>query len=216
MKQLVVDSGFYTDPEQMKTLFVNLDFVKNENMLQGKICPMPYANNDMLKHIESIIGVPPDMSVFEFVPGSGTFISNQQDELPSRTVCIQYPEPNTQWVGIISLNKSEKPHYLKFYKHKRTGWDHVPMDMNELVQENINSYDDIEAFIVNENIDWADKWEETSQIELKVNEIVLFRPWMFHSYSDVFGDSQQTARLLQFFFLKPKQDLTNPEVPSTI
>jgi hypothetical protein len=143
-------------------------------------------------------------------------IRNQQDELPSRTVCIQYPEPNKQWVGIISLKKSEKPHNLKFYKHKRTGWDHVPMDMNELVQENINSYDDIEAFIVNENIDWADKWEETSQIELKVNEIVLFRPWMFHSYSDVFGDSHQTARLLQFFFLKPKQDLTNPEVPSTI
>jgi hypothetical protein len=216
MKQLIIDSGFYNDPEQMKTLFVNLDFVKNENMLQGKICPMPFANDDMLRHIQNIIGVPEDISAFEFVPGSGTFISNQADELPARSICIQYPEPNTQWVGIVSLNKSDNPHYLKFYKHKRTGWDHVPMDPEELSKEKLYSYEHIESFMAFENNNWEDKWEETSRVELKPNELVLFRPWMFHSYNDVFGDSQQTARLLQFFFLKPKQDLTIPEVPSTI
>jgi hypothetical protein len=67
-----------------------------------------------------------------------------------------------------------------------------------------------------ENNNWEDKWEETSRVELKPNELVLFRPWMFHSYNDVFGDSQQTARLLQFFFLKPTQDLTTSQEPSTI
>jgi len=219
MKQFIIDSGFYNNPDEMKTLFVNLDFVKNENILGGKICPMNFANQEMLAHIQNIIGVPDGVNAFEFVEGSGSFISNTKDELPARAVCIQYPEPNTQWVGIVSLNPSENPHYLKFYKHKRTGWDYVPMDPEELSKEKLYSYQHVETFVEFENYNWEEKWEETSRIELKYNELVLFRPWMFHSYNDVFGDTQQTGRLLQFFFLKPTQEAmasVQPEAPETI
>jgi len=219
MKQFIIDSGFYNNPDEMKTLFVNLDFVKNENILGGKICPMNFANQEMLAHIQNIIGVPDGVNAFEFVEGSGSFISNTKDEIPARAVCIQYPEPNTQWVGIVSLNPSENPHYLKFYKHKRTGWDYVPMDPEELSKEKLYSYQHVETFVEFENYNWEEKWEETSRIELKYNELVLFRPWMFHSYNDVFGDTQQTGRLLQFFFLKPTQEAmasVQPEAPETI
>ena len=215
MKQFIIDSGFYNNPDQMKTLFVNLDFVKNENILGGKICPMSFANQEMLGHIQNTLGVPDGVSAFEFVPGSGTFISNTKDEPPARSICIQYPEPNTQWVGIVSLNPSSTPHYIKFYKHKRLGWDHVPMDPEELSKEKLYSYDHVETFVEFENVNWQDKWEETSRIELKFNELVLFRPWMFHSYNDVFGETQQDGRLLQFFFLKPTQEALNSVLNST-
>lgn len=211
MQQIIIDSDFYTNPAQMKELFINLEFVKNENILGGQICPMPFANDDMLDYIHNLVNAPQD--AFEFVPGSGSFILNQENELPVRSVCVQYPDMGTQWVGVVSLNQSTQPHYLKFYKHKRTGWDGIPTDPEELSKEKLYSYQHVETFVEYENVNWEEKWEETSRIELKPNQLVLFRPWLFHSYNDVFGNSKETGRLLQFFFLKPKppQDLTQQE-----
>lgn len=204
MQQLIIDSDFYTNPNQMKDLFINLEFVKNENVLGGQICPMQFANEDMLGYFHNVLGAP--QGVFEFVSGSGSFILNQKDELPKSSVCIQYPDLTTQWVGVVSLNKSEEPHFLKFYKHKRTGWTGVPNDPEELSKEKLYSYQHIETFIEYENVNWEEKWEEVTRIELKPNQLILFRPWLFHSYNDVFGDSKESGRLLQFFFLKPKQE----------
>jgi hypothetical protein len=204
MQQLIIDSDFYTNSKQMRDLFVNLEFTKNENLLGGKICPMQFANADMLRQFSNLVGVPQDLDVFEFVPGSGSFILNQEDEPPLSNICIQYPDLTTQWVGVVSLSENTEPHFLKFYKHKRTGWSSIPTDVEQLSNEKIYSYQHIEAFLEYENHNWEEKWEETTRIELKNNQLVLFRPGLFHSYSDVFGDSKETGRLLQFFFLKPK------------
>lgn len=211
MQQVIIDSDFYTNPKQMKQLFTNLEFVKNENVLGGQICTMQFANDDMLNYMHMIIGAP--QNVFEFVPGSGTFVINTKEEPPTRSICIQYPDMSTQWVGLISLNKTETPHFLKFYKHKRTGWSGVPNDTEELAKEKLYSYQHIETFIEFENNNWEEKWEETSRIELKQNQLILFRPWLFHSYNDVFGDTKENGRLLQFFFLKPKQQ--QEDLPQT-
>ena len=221
MQQLIIDSDFYTNAEQMRELFVNLDFAKNENMLGGQICPMQFANQDMLGYIQHIIGVPQGVEAFEFVPGSGSFIINTETDPPTRSVCTQFPDPLTQWVGVVDLSNTPNPHYLKFYRNNRTGWDGIPTDPNELSKEKLYSLDHVDTFLEYENADWESKWTETSRIELKFNQLVLFRPGSFHSYNDVFGDSKTTGRMLQFFFLKPKttteaqpepaQDLTPQE-----
>jgi hypothetical protein len=211
MQQIIIDSDFYNNPNQMKEVFANLDFTKNENFLQGQICPMQYANQDMLRHMQNILGIPQDVEIFEFVEGSGSFVINQENELPTRSVCIQYPDLMTQWVGVVSLNETEEPHYLNFYKHKRTGWSSIPNDIEKLAEEKIYSYEHFDAFLEAENVNWQEKWQETTRIELKMNQLILFKPQLFHSYNDVFGDSKQTGRLLQFFFLKPKQEVLPKE-----
>jgi hypothetical protein len=205
MKKIIVQSGFYNNVEQMQALFSTLDYVKNENILAGQICPMPYANQDMLKYIQSIITGNGEDEIFEFVPGSGTFIMNSEDELPSLPVCIQLPDLQTEWVGVLPLNESDKPHFLKFYTNKKTGWDGVPNNHEEFAKENIKSYQEFEQFLVSENENWEDKWQETSRIQFKKNELILFKSTLFHSYMDTFGKDKESARLLQFFFLKLKE-----------
>jgi len=160
-----------------------------------------------LKYMEHIIGVPQDMDAFEFVPGSGTFVINQENEPPAKNICIQFPDPATQWVGVVSLSEPEEPHFLKFYKNKKTGWNSIPNDVEELTKQNLFSMQHVEDFLNHENIDWENKWQESTKVELKFNQLILFRPALFHSYSDVFGDTKESGRLLQFFFLKPKQEL---------
>lgn len=202
MQQIIVSEGFYNNPQQMKSLFSTLDYAKNENFLQGQICPMNFANDEMLKQISYLVGAPE--GTLEFIDGSGTFVINQETDLPTRTICTHFPDLMTQWIGIICLSDAEDPHFLKFYKHKRTGWSGVPSTREELAAENINSYEDMQMFLAAENVDYQDKWQETTRIELGLNKLILFRPGLFHSYSDVYGTTKETGRLLQFFFLKPK------------
>lgn len=206
MHQIIVSEGFYGDPHQMKSVFSSLDYAKNENLLQGQICPMNFANDDMLRQMEFLVNAPE--GIFEFVEGSGTFILNQEDDLPLQNVCINLPHMMTQWVGVVCLSEPEEPHFLKFYRNIKTGWDGVPNSHEEFAKENINSYQEFQEFLASENVDYQDKWQETTRIELGFNKLILFRPGLFHSYSDVYGNSKETGRLLQFFFLKPKEGLT--------
>lgn len=202
MQQIIVTEGFYSNPQQMKSLFSSLDYSKNENFLQGQICPMNFCNEDMLRQMEYYTNAPE--GTFDFVQGSGAFVINQKDELPLQSVCINFPDLTTQWVGVVCLSETEEPHFLKFYKNKRTGWSSIPSSHEDLIKEGINNYEEFQKFVAEENIDHLDKWQETSRIELGFNKLILFRPGMFHSYDDVYGDTKDTGRLLQFFFLKPK------------
>lgn len=200
MQQIIVCDGFYSNPQQMKALFSTLDYVKNENLVRGSICPMNFSNNDMLAQFHHYLGAPEDS--FEFVEGSGTFVINKEDEPGQQKVCTNFPDISTQWVGIVCLSDPEDPHFLKFYRNKRTGWDGVPHSAEDLMAENIRSFDDFQMFVAAEN--QTGEWVETSRVEYKFNQLILFRPGLFHSYDDVYGTSQETGRLLQFFFLKPK------------
>lgn len=199
MQEIIISDGFYNNPSQMKTLFSTLDYQKNENLLQGLICPMSFANEDMLHQMEYIVGVPEGS--YEFVEGSGTFIINQEKDLPSQQVCTNIPDIMTHWIGIVCLSESEDPHFLKFYKHKRTGWRSIPKTLEELGNETISSLEEFQQFVASENID---NWQETNRIEYAFNKLIMFRPGMFHSYNDVYGETKETGRLLQFFFLRPK------------
>lgn len=202
MQQIIVCEGFYSDPQQMKSLFSTLDYSKNDNFIQGQICPMNFTNNDMLQQMSYYVNAPE--GALEFVEGSGSFVINQATDLPLQTICTNFPDLMTQWIGIVCLSETEEPHYLKFYKNKKTGWSQIPNSPEELQKENIGSFQDFQNFIQSENEDYENKWTETTRIELSFNKLILFRPGMFHSYSDVYGETKETGRLLQFFFLKPK------------
>lgn len=202
MQEIIVTGGFYSNPQQMKLLFSTLDYVKNQNFIQGQICPMNFVNDDMLRQISFYVGATQD--ALEFVQGSGSFIINQATDTPLQTICTNFADLMTQWVGVVCLSETEEPHYLKFYKNKKTGWSQIPNNSEELQKQNIGSFQDFQNFMKLENEDYENKWTETTRIELGFNKLILFRPGMFHSYSDVYGETKETGRLLQFFFLKPK------------
>ena len=185
----------------MQALFSTLDYTENENLLGGLICPMNFANDEMLEQLHFYLNAPKD--AFEFVDGSGSFVINQKESDESQVnIYTNIPDPKTQWIGIVCLSESETPHFLKFYRNRRTKWDGIPNSFEELQKENITSYDEFHQFLVKENQEG--EWDETTRVEYKFNQLLLFRPGLFHSYNDVFGNSKETGRLLQFFFLKTK------------
>ena len=46
------------------------------------------------------------------------------------------------------------------------------------------------------------KWEATMTVPMRFNRLILFRPWMWHSFTENFGDSMESGRLIQVFFFE--------------
>ena len=44
-------------------------------------------------------------------------------------------------------------------------------------------------------------WKKTFSVPYKYNRLVLFRPWLFHSPGQAFGDSIESSRIVQTLFL---------------
>jgi hypothetical protein len=70
--------------------------------------------------------------------------------------------------------------------------------------EGINEYgwkdtNDLKQFLDTDGMDHS-LWEKTLTIPYRYNRLILFRPWMFHSPGPLFGDTIDTARVIQTFF----------------
>jgi len=46
-------------------------------------------------------------------------------------------------------------------------------------------------------------WETTFTVPYKYNRLVLFRPWLFHSPGESFGDTLQSSRIVKTLFPGP-------------
>jgi len=107
----------------------------------------------------------------------------------------------TNWSGVIYLSK-DHPNVdgTVFWKHKRTGLEEMPRSVEGLAKYGWRSNDDIRRFLETDGVDQS-KWEKTLSVPYKYNRMVLFRPWLFHSPGDAFGDSIHTSRIVQTLFL---------------
>lgn len=108
---------------------------------------------------------------------------------------------STCWAGIVYLSKDHPDgDGTCFWKHLRTGLEHVPRTTEDLANYGWYSSLDLHTFLENEGMDES-LWKKTFSVPYKYNRLVLFRPWMFHSAGPAFGESIKSSRIVQTFFL---------------
>jgi hypothetical protein len=44
------------------------------------------------------------------------------------------------------------------------------------------------------------KWELAMTVPMRFNRLILFRPWLWHTAAENFGETPETGRLIQIFF----------------
>lgn len=111
----------------------------------------------------------------------------------------------TNWSGVIYLSRNHpKIDGTNFWKHKATGLEEMPRSIEELARHGWRTSDDIRLFLEQDGVDYS-KWEKVMTVPYKFNRLVLFRPWVFHSPGDAFGDSLESSRVVQTLFLGNKQ-----------
>ena len=107
------------------------------------------------------------------------------------------------WVGVIYLSLPETCQGgTAFYSHKGLGSDRVPS------QEKLAAYGvpDVDSLLKQESND-PDRWQHLMTVPMRFNRMILYRPWLWHSATEGFGQSPEDGRLIQVLAFKAADGL---------
>jgi len=112
----------------------------------------------------------------------------------------------SNWSGILYLSKPEDCQGgTEFFRHKRTGWDSFPLDMQEIRKGGFSSFEDARRVLVEEEGTREECWEQSMTVPMRYNRLVLLRPWLWHTAGPGFGDRLENGRLVYLmFFVRPQ------------
>lgn len=107
----------------------------------------------------------------------------------------------TKWAGVVYLSKEHpKVDGTTFWKHLRTGLEEMPKTREGLSEQGWTTKEDLRDFLETDGVNES-LWKKTFTVPYKFNRLVLFRPWVFHAPGPAFGDTLNTARVVQTLFL---------------
>lgn len=110
-------------------------------------------------------------------------------------------DEDTEWAAVAYLNLPEQCQGgTEFFRHKPTGSERAPITEEELGAFGAATVQDAIAQVLEADSNDPDKWQLTMTLPMRFNRLVLFRPWLWHTATGAFGDSDDTGRLIQLFF----------------
>lgn len=193
----IVDN-FYTNPDEIRRLALSME--KNDNTdgnYAGVMTKDSFLTQEHLDVLSRIVGE----QVTPSTGFTGKFRFTLGHEKHKQDIHFDPGENNCAWAGVIYLtpNVSDIEGTI-FWKHKRTGLEDIPRTFEGINKYGWQGIDDLKIFLETEGTDYS-LWEKTLQVPYRYNRLILFRPWMFHSPGPAFGNSLETARSIQTFFL---------------
>ena len=109
----------------------------------------------------------------------------------------------SHWSGILYLSRDEDSHGgTEFYRHKRTGMDRVPTDLEALQAVGYGSYGELQREVVDRDALDRSEWELTTFVAMRFNRLVLLQPQYWHTSGAGFGDSVENGRLVYVMFFR--------------
>jgi len=107
----------------------------------------------------------------------------------------------SHWSGILYLSRPEDCRGgTEFFRHRRTGPDHAPLNEVELAQTGYSSMREMHHEIIEKDSLDESKWEMTMRVPMRFNRLVLLRPWLWHTAGAGFGDRIENGRLVYLMF----------------
>lgn len=197
---IIVDD-FYPNPDEIH--FIANTFQTEESSggnYSGVMTNLPFFTKEHQKIFHHLTGQFLDSATSL----SGKFRFSTEEETSKQLIHFD-PGMNTQWAGIVYLQKpehypSDNTHGTYFWKHKRTGLASIPLTQEGIEKYGWSNVDDLKTFLETDGLDTS-LWEQTLYVPYKYNRLVMFRPWLFHSPGNNFGTTKENCRLIQTFFL---------------
>lgn len=116
---------------------------------------------------------------------------------------IHFDGGKTRWSGVVYLSKNHpEVEGTNFWKNRKTGLEEIPRTEEDSIKYRLNTKEKIKNLLEVEGVDNS-YWKKTFSVPYKYNRLVLFRPWLFHSPGQAFGDSIKSSRIVQTLFFAP-------------
>ena len=75
----------------------------------------------------------------------------------------------------------------------------MPLKAGEL---QAHGFESIGALLESDGRDMT-KWEHLMTVPMRFNRLILYRPWLWHSAGESFGENLENGRLVQLMQFKP-------------
>ena len=103
--------------------------------------------------------------------------------------------------GILYLSRPEDcAGGTEFFRHRRTGTDHMPMSADELGRLGYASYKQMHRDLVVKEGHDRSKWEHSMTVPMRFNRLLLLQPHYWHTAGPGFGDNVVNGRLVYLMF----------------
>ena len=195
---LVVDD-FYDKPDEVRKVALGCEYPSHEGPLTfpGRNSKQKFHPPGMDKVVSNLVS---ENLRASRAPGAyhGAFRITLAGE-PSRYMV--HVDPNfLTWVGVIYLSRAEDcTGGTTFYRHKEMGSDRSPLTQAELEEQGVA---DVAALLQRDGKD-PERWECLMTVPMRYNRMVLYRPWLWHSAGEAFGDRVENGRLIQLLSFEP-------------
>jgi len=197
---LIVDD-FLNDPDRVREQALKLDYPDQRGIFPGRNSLQRLELPGLSQVVSNLVGeplvpAPPNQS------HAKCRVTLADDEGLGR-VHIDV----SNWSGILYLSKPEDCRGgTEFFRHKRTGWDRFPLDLQEIRKGGFSSFQEAQKVLVEEEGTREECWEPIMSVPMRYNRLVLLRPWLWHTAGPGFGDSLENGRLVYLmFFVAPPQ-----------
>lgn len=207
-KKIIIIDDFYPKPDLVRQYALEAKYPpahdgatypgRNSYREQGGV----YYDDEIHKKIENAIGlkvVPQNLNP-DSSADCGYFRISLANDVFEQDIHV---DPGNDWAGVLFLNigsQIDPESGTSFWRHKKTGLEHVPMNPDQGRAANFSSYDEIRAnLIYGDGLD-RNLWDRYCFVPQKYNRLVLFNPYLWHSHGTNFGDNLGNGRLVQLFF----------------
>jgi hypothetical protein len=107
----------------------------------------------------------------------------------------------SHWTGVLSLSRDEDTcGGTEFFRHRRTGTDHLPLTPEALSAAGYGSYEELDADILQKDALDRTNWEQTLSVPLRYNRLIFFQPHYWHTAGPGFGKNVEDGRLVYLMF----------------
>jgi hypothetical protein len=206
MKKLIIYDDFYQDPMQLRQIAIDLEYDTLDPDKPANYCGvnsiMSTYTNDMNDFFSYVTGE----KVKKAEPScTGNFRLQKLGDTCKQHIHVDLPNFNCSWAAVWYGSLPE--HYgdtkaTYFWRHKRLNNEEFPMNTEGAANLGFYKPEDLRDFMYTDGMDES-KWDMVSYVPQKFNRLVLFRPNLWHSPGELFGDSKENCRLIQTFFLEP-------------
>lgn len=196
-RYLVVDD-FYPDPDELVRKALG---ALDSEILRGNFSEVmtfeSYLPDSHQQRIQQLLNEPALRPSSEL---NGKFRLSQASGAHVKNIHFD-PGVKNQWSGVVYLSKAHpEVEGISFWKHRQTGLEEVPRSDEERSKYGWSSNGEMRRFFASDGQD-VSQWDKTQTVPFKYNRLVLFRPWLFHSSGEAFGDSLSTSRIVQTLFM---------------
>lgn len=191
---LISVDDFYDDPDNIRDIALSSEYYEDKKSIgynfgsapwPGKMSKKPYAPNWIDVKVSNLL----NKNVRQARQAdSGCFRISKKNSVSANLLHADSAN-NSYYAGVLYLtkNKEDVPGTI-FYKQKSTGLDRA------------SNEEHLKSIILKNEFNDLDKWTTHTISNIVYNRLLIYPANKFHGIGPVFGDDDESARIVQIFY----------------